>query len=44
VPVLDHLVSISADLVPESALCPGADAAESSQETLYMTIYLISEG
>jgi hypothetical protein len=36
VPVLDHLVSVSAGLVPEPALCPGAGAAERSQETLYV--------
>jgi hypothetical protein len=35
VPVLDYLVSISAGLVPEPALCLGAGAAERSQETLY---------
>jgi hypothetical protein len=35
VPVSDHLVSVSAGLVPEPALCPGAGAAERSQETLY---------
>jgi hypothetical protein len=35
VPVLDFLVSVSAGLVPEPALCPGAGAAERSQETLY---------
>jgi hypothetical protein len=34
-PLLDHLVSISAGLVPAPALCPGAGAAERSQETLY---------
>jgi hypothetical protein len=34
VPVLVQLVSISVGLVPEPALCPGAGAAESSQETL----------
>ena len=34
-PVLDRLVSISAGLVPGPALCPGAGAAERSQETLY---------
>jgi hypothetical protein len=33
---LDHFVSISAGLVPEPALCPGADTAERSQETLYI--------
>ena len=36
VPVLDRLVSISAGLVPGPALCPGAGAAERSQETLYV--------
>jgi hypothetical protein len=35
-PVLDHLVSISAGLVPVPALCPGAGAAERSQKTLYV--------
>ena len=35
-PVLDRLVSISAGLVPEPALCPGAGAADRSQETLYI--------
>jgi hypothetical protein len=35
VPVLDQVVSISAGLVPEPALCPGAGAAERSQETLF---------
>jgi hypothetical protein len=35
VPVLDQLVSVIAGLVPEPALCPGAGAAERSQETLY---------
>jgi hypothetical protein len=34
VPVLDHLVLISVNLMPEPALYPGADAAERSQETL----------
>ena len=34
-PVLDHLVSISAGIVPEPALCPGAGFAERSQETLH---------
>jgi hypothetical protein len=34
VSVLDHLVSISVGLVPEPALCPGAGAADRSQETL----------
>ena len=34
VPVLDRLVSISTGLVPEPALCPGAGAAERSQETM----------
>ena len=38
-PVLDRLVSISTGLVPEPALCPGAGAAERSQETLYMAFY-----
>jgi hypothetical protein len=38
VPVLDHLVWISAGLVPEPALCPGAGVAERSQETLYSKI------
>jgi hypothetical protein len=33
---LDHFVSISAGLVPEPALCPGAGTAERSQETLYI--------
>jgi hypothetical protein len=40
VPVLDLLVSISVGLVPEPALCQGADeadAAERSQETLTKT-------
>jgi hypothetical protein len=36
VPVFDHLVSFSAGLVPEPALCPGAGTAERSQETLFM--------
>jgi hypothetical protein len=35
VPVLDHLVSISAGFVPAPELYPGAGAAERSQETLY---------
>jgi hypothetical protein len=39
VPVLDQLVSVSGDLVPEPALCPGAGAAERSQETLYHEIF-----
>jgi hypothetical protein len=38
VPVLDHLVSISAGLVPEPALCPGVGAAERSQETLHLSL------
>jgi hypothetical protein len=33
---LDHLVSVSAGLVPEPALCPGAGTAERSQKTLYL--------
>jgi hypothetical protein len=32
--VLDYLVWVSAGLVPEPELCPGAGAAERSQETL----------
>ena len=36
VPVLDRLVSISAGLVPEPELCPGAGAADRLQETLYI--------
>ena len=36
VPVLDRLVSIITGLVPVPALCPGAGAAERSQETLYI--------
>ena len=40
-PVLDRLVSISTGLVPEPALCPGADAAERSQETRYVEILRI---
>ena len=39
-PVLDRLVSISTGIVPEPALCPGAGAAERSQETLYELISL----
>jgi hypothetical protein len=35
-PVLDQSVSISAAFVPEPTLCPGAGAAERSQETLYV--------
>jgi hypothetical protein len=38
VPVSDQLVSVSAGLVPGPALCPGAGAAERSQETLYSFI------
>jgi hypothetical protein len=34
VPVLNRLVSISAGLVPELALCPGVGDAERLQETL----------
>ena len=41
VPVLDRLVSISTGLVPGPALCPGAGAAEISQETMYVLILLI---
>jgi hypothetical protein len=42
VPVLDRLVSISTYHVPGPALCPGAGAAERSQETLYTHFDLIS--
>jgi hypothetical protein len=35
---LDHFVSISAGLVPVPELCPGASAAERSQETLYLNL------
>jgi hypothetical protein len=34
--VLGHLVSISAGLLAEPALCPCAGAAERSQETLFL--------
>jgi hypothetical protein len=40
VPVSDQLFSVSACLVPETALSPGADAAKRSQETLF-TLFLI---
>ena len=40
-PVLDRLVSISTGLVQEPALCPGAGAAERSQETLYILLFII---
>jgi hypothetical protein len=42
VPVLDRLVSISAGLVPEPALCPGTGAADRSQETLYLCKKIVS--
>jgi hypothetical protein len=32
-------LAASAGLVPEPALCPGADAAERPQEMLYMGFY-----
>jgi len=43
VPVLDHLVSVSAGLVPEPALCPGAGTAERSQETLYLKKFVFEK-
>jgi hypothetical protein len=43
VPLLDHLVSISAGLVPEPVLYPGAGTAERSQETLYIFFYDVNE-
>jgi hypothetical protein len=42
VPVLDHLVSISAGLVPEPAFCRGAGVAERSQETLYERNFILN--
>ena len=41
-PVLDHLVSISAGLVSEPALCPGAGVTERSQETLYEKKFILN--
>jgi hypothetical protein len=37
---IDWSISASASLVPGPALCPGAGAAERSQETLYIEKFI----